>query len=123
MNSVGNKNSSFCKKMKQFIIFIVIFVLTSGMCVDEATAASVNTKTVSISGWEMIIFRGDGMHGLHNVEIKISNNEGFTVKLLTKTTDRGIFYMPWIIPNSMEKGMYNVVANDQISNVTTSFGI
>ena len=93
------------------------------MCVDETAAASVNTKTASISGWEIIIFRGDGMNGLHNVEIKISNNEGFIVKLLTKTTDRGVFYMPWIIPNSLEKGMYNVVANDQISTATTSFDI
>ena len=109
--------------MKQFLIIILIIVLTSGMCVDEATAASVNTKTVSISGWEMILFRGDGMHGLHNVEITISNNEGLIVKLLTKTTDRGIFYMPWIIPKSLEKGMYNAVANDKISNATTSFGI
>ena len=122
MHCVGNKNSC-CNKMKQFLIFIVIFVFTSGMYVDEATASSVNTKTVSISGWEMIIFRGDGMHGLHNVEITISNNEGFMVKLLTKTTDRGVFYMPWIIPNSLEKGMYNVVANDQISTETTSFDI
>ena len=109
--------------MKQFLIFIVIFLFTSGMCVNEATASSVNTKTVSISGWEMIIFRGDGMHGLHNVEITISNNDGFMVKLLTKTTDRGVFYMPWIITNSLEKGMYNVVANDQISTATTSFDI
>ena len=109
--------------MKQFLIFIVIFVFTSGMCVNEATASSVNTKTVYISGWEMIIFRGDGMHGLHNVEITISNNDGFMVKLLTKTTDRGVFYMPWIITNSLEKGMYNVVANDQISTATTSFDI
>ena len=103
MHCVGNKNSC-CNKMKQFLIFIVIFVFTSGMCVDEATASSINTKTVSISGWEMIIFRGDGMHGLHNVEITISNNEGFIVKLLTKTTDRGVFYMPWNNPKFTGKG-------------------
>lgn len=87
----GAGNNSCCNKMKQFLIFIVIFVLTSGTYVGEVTAATVNTKTASVSGWKMIIFRGDGMHGLHNVEITISNNEGFIVKLLTKTTYRAYF--------------------------------
>ncbi|MGI0021447.1 MAG: hypothetical protein ACRD9Q_01170 [Nitrososphaeraceae archaeon] len=109
--------------MKQFLVFIMIFVLASGMYVGEAMAASVNAVTASVSGWKMILFKGDGMHRHHNVEITISNNEGFVVKLLTKTTDRGIFYMPWIIPKSLEKGSYNVVATDKINTVTTIFKI
>lgn len=79
-----------------------------------------NAKKISVSGWKMILFQGDGMHRLHNVEITISGSDGFIVRLLTKTTDRGVFYMPWIIPATLEKGTYDVVATDRFHNATTT---
>lgn len=117
------KSYSSKKVIVAFTLIVIFFILISGVSLAEGKTASVSAKKVSVSIWEMIVFEGDGMHRLHNVEITISNDDGFITKLLTKTTDRGVFYVPWIIPDSLEAGMYNVIASDKMSKAATSVKI
>ena len=107
--------------MKKFLFLVLGFViLTSSIIV--ADGASINTSLTTVSIWDMIIFRGEGFHRLHNVEITIYQEDMMVSKLLTKTTDRGDLFMPLIISN-LSPGKYDVLATDKIHTATTSFEI
>ena len=107
--------------MKKFLFLALgIVILTSSIIV--ADGASINTSLTSVSIWDMIIFRGEGFHRLHNVEITIYQEDMMVSKLLTKTTDRGDLFMPLIITN-FSPGKYDVFATDKIHTATTSFEI
>jgi len=95
-------------------------MLTSSTIVAEG--ASINTSITSVSIWDMVIFRGEGFHRLHNVEITIYQEDVVVSKMLTKTTDRGDLFMPFIITN-LSPGKYDVLATDKIHTATTSFNI
>ena len=107
--------------MKKFLFLVLGFViLTSSIMVAEG--ASINTSITSVSIWDMVIFRGEGFHRLHNVQITIYQEDVVVSKLLTKTTDRGDLFMPLIITN-LSPGKYDVLATDKIHKATTSFEI
>ena len=107
--------------MKKFLFLTFGFlILTSSIIAVEG--ASINTKITSVSIWDMIIFRGEGFHRLHNVEITISQEDVVISTLLTKTTDRGDLFMPLIITN-FSPGKYDVLATDKIHIAITSFEI
>ena len=107
--------------MKKFLFLIFGFlILTSSIMVAEG--ASINTNVTSVSIWDIVIFRGEGFHRLHNVEITIYQEDMMVAKLLTKTTDRGDLFMPLIITN-FSPGKYDVLATDKIHTATTSFEI
>ncbi len=107
--------------MKKFLFLVLGFIiLTSSIMVAEG--ASINTNVTTVSIWDMVIFRGEGFHRLHNVEITIYQEDVVVSKLLTKTTDRGDLFMPLIITN-LSPGKYDVLATDKIHKATTSFEI
>ena len=107
--------------MKKFLFLVLGFViLTSSIIV--ADDASINTSLTTVSIWDMMIFRGEGFHRLHNVEITIYQEDMMVSKLLTKITDRGDLFMPLIITN-FSPGKYDVLATDKIHTATTSFEI
>lgn len=108
--------------VRRYLIFLVIFVVL-GSGVDFVQGATVSVTKMPVSVWNIILFQGDGMHRLHNVEITISNQKGFDITLMTQATDRGIFYTPWIMPESLEAGTYNVVATDHLHTAITTFEI
>ena len=107
--------------MKKFLFLVFGFViLSSSIMVAEGT--SINTTITSVSIWDIVIFRGEGFHRLHNVEITIYQEDVVISKLLTKTTDRGVLFMPLIV-TELSPGEYDVLATDKIHTATTSFNI
>ena len=95
-------------------------ILTSSIMVSEG--ASISTNVTSVSIWDMIIFRGEGFHRLHNVEITIYQEDVVISKLLTKTTNKGVLFIPLIVTD-LSPGEYDVLATDKIHTATTSFNI
>lgn len=107
--------------MIKFLFFVLgLVILSSGVILAEA--ASIDTEITSVYIWDMIVFRGEGFHRLHNVEISIYQDDLLVVDLLTQTTDRGDLFMPLII-NHLSPGKYDVLATDNIHTATTSFEI
>ena len=107
--------------MKKFLFLVIGFViLTSSIMVSEG--ASISTNVTSVSIWDMIIFRGEGFHRLHNVEITIYQEDVVISKLLTKTTNKGVLFIPLIVTD-LSPGEYDVLATDKIHAATTSFNI
>ena len=107
--------------MKKFLFLVFGFVILSSSVI-VAEGSSINTTITSVSIWDMVVFRGEGFHRLHNVEITIYQEDVIISKLLTKTTDRGDLFMPLIITN-LSPGKYDVLATDKIHTATTSFEI
>jgi len=107
--------------MKKFLFVVLgLIIVSSGIVTAEA--ASINTSTTTVSIWDMIIFRGDGFHRLHNVEITIYHEDIVVSELLSQTTDKGVLFLPLII-NDFTPGKYDVLATDKIHTATTSFEI
>jgi len=68
-------------------------------------------------GQDVIDFKGSGFRSFHVIKITITNDEGFYVKLKTKTAQfSGELDMPWIIPDSLKSGEYNVLISDIIDS-------
>jgi hypothetical protein len=67
-----------------------------------------------INGKQFLIFYGFNWHGFHNVEITISDNQGFAESIRTKTSEEGNLYMPWPVPDSLIGGRYSIYATDKI---------
>jgi len=68
-------------------------------------------------GQDVIDFKGAGFRSFHVIKITITNDEGFYVKLKTKTAQfSGELDMPWIIPESLKSGEYNVLISDKIDS-------
>jgi len=104
------------------LLFIVLGFLALSSSITLAEGVSIGTNLSSVSIWDMVIFRGEGFHRLHNVEITIYQEDIIVSKLLTKTTDRGDLFMPLIVTD-LSPGNYDVVATDTIHTARTSFGI
>jgi len=104
------------------LLFIVLGFLVLSSSITLAEGVSIGTSLSSVSIWDMVIFRGEGFHRLHNVEITIYQDDIMVSKLLTKTTDRGDLFMPLIVTD-LSPGNYDVVATDTIHTARTSFGI
>jgi len=104
------------------LLFLVLGFLVLSSSITLAEGVSIGTSLSSVSIWDMVIFRGEGFHRLHNVEITIYQEDIIVSKLLTKTTDRGDLFMPLII-NHLSPGKYDVLATDNIRTATTSFEI
>ena len=107
--------------MKKFLFLVFGFIILSSSVI-VAEGSSINTTITSVSIWDMVVFRGEGFHRLHNVEITIYQEDVIISKLLTKTTDRGDLFMPLII-NNLSTGKYDVLATDKMHTATTSFEI
>ena len=107
--------------MKKFLFFVFgLVILSSSVILVEA--ASIDTKITSVYIWDMIVFRGEGFHRLHDVKITIYQDDLLVADLLTQTTNRGDLFMPLII-NHLSPGKYDVLATDNIHTATTSFEI
>ena len=104
------------------LLFIILGFLALSSSITLAEGVSIGTSLSSVSIWDMVIFRGEGFHRLHNVEITIYHDNIIVSKLLTKTTDRGDLFMPLIVTD-LSPGNYDVVATDTIHTARTSFGI
>jgi len=104
------------------LLFIVLGFLALSSSITLAEGVSIGTSLNSVSIWDMVIFRGEGFHRLHNVEITIYQDNIIVSELLTKTTDRGDLFMPLIVTD-FSPGNYDVVATDTIHTARTSFGI
>jgi len=104
------------------LLFIVLGFLAFSSSITLAEGVSIGTSLSSVSIWDMIIFRGEGFHRLHNVEITIYHDDIIVSKLLTKTTDRGDLFLPLIVTD-LSPGNYDVVATDTIHTARTSFNI
>ena len=80
------------------------------------------TPNISITlsevyGWDVMDFKGTGFRGLHVIDIIISNDQGFETELKTKTSKiSGNLDMPWIIPETMKSGEYDIEITDQVSS-------
>jgi len=107
--------------MKKFL-FVVLGLIFVSLGIVTVEAASITTSITTVSIWDMVVFRGEGFHRLHNVEITIYQEDVIISKLLTKTTNRGDLFMPLIITN-LSPGKYDVLATDKIHTATTSFEI
>ena len=114
-------NSSL-KKSVMFLGIISLFTSVFTFNFPDAEGASIDTRITSISIWDMVIFQGNGFHRLHNVEITISLDGIVQSTLLTKTTDRGVLFMPLIVTD-LSSGKYDVIATDTIHTAITSFEI
>jgi len=81
-----------------------------------------HTPNISITlsevyGWDVMDFKGTGFRGLHVIDIIISNDQGFEIELKTKTSKiTGNLDMPWIIPETMKSGDYDIEITDQVSS-------
>jgi len=68
-------------------------------------------------GQDVIDFKGAGFRAFHVIKFTITNDEGFYVKLKTKTAQfTGELDMPWIMPDSLKSGEYNVLISDKIDS-------
>jgi hypothetical protein len=63
---------------------------------------------------EFVIFEGIGWHGLHNVEVTISNEDKIIDSIRSKTTEHGRLWVHWPIPESLPSGQYYIHASDGI---------
>ena len=68
-------------------------------------------------GQDVIDFKGAGFRAFHVIKFTITNDEGFYVKLKTKTAQfSGELDMPWIMPDSLKSGEYDVLISDKIDS-------
>ena len=67
-----------------------------------------------IGSQRYLIFEGFGWHRLHNVEVTISSDKEVITSIRSQTSDRGVLYMPWPLPDSISGGLYHVFATDGI---------
>ena len=68
-------------------------------------------------GHDVLDFKGTGFRAYHMIKFTITNDEGFYVKLKTKTVKfTGELEMPWIMPDSLKSGEYNVLISDIIDS-------
>lgn len=66
-----------------------------------------------ISNQRHLLFKGQGWHNLHNVELEITGGS-FETSMRSQTDERGNLYMLWPIPRHFEDGSYNIFAADGI---------
>lgn len=67
-----------------------------------------------INGREQIVFQGSGWLKLHSVEITINSELEKIISMKTQTNESGVLYLPWILPDDLPKGTYQIDATDGI---------
>jgi len=91
-------------------------VLANENFVMRDHSPNISITVSEVYGWDIMNFRGTGFRGLHVIDIIISNDQ-FEVELKTKTSQiTGNLDMPWIIPETMKSGDYDVEITDQVSS-------
>ncbi|MEW6044512.1 MAG: pentapeptide repeat-containing protein [Thermoproteota archaeon] len=75
--------------------------------------ASLTIEPFFISNQRYLLFKGQGWHNLHNVEVKMIGDE-FKTSMRSQTDERGNLYMLWPIPRMFDNGSYNIFATDGI---------
>ncbi len=92
-------------------------VLTNESFVMMDFTPNISITLSEVSGWDVMVFKGTGFRGLHVIDIIISNDQGFEIELKTKTSKiSGNLDMPWIIPETMKSGEYDIEITDQVSS-------
>ena len=76
-----------------------------------------------IGGEKYFVFHGYGWHRLHNVEIIIANSGEKITSIRSKTNENGILYMPWLLPSSLQNGVYTIYATDGINQNESTISI
>ena len=87
----------------------------------EVNDAKLNVASKIIAEKNYLVFDGVGWHGLHNVEITITNHDDGEqiTSIRSKTNDHGILYMPWHLPEGgLPNGFYDIRADDGINQKT-----
>ena len=82
-----------------------------------------NITTEIIDGSKYLVFRGDGWHILHNVEITITNGDEKITSIRSKTNENGILYMPWPLPDNLPTALYAIYATDGINQNESTISI
>lgn len=91
-------------------------------CYESAVSRPVEQGTTLriepffINNQKYLLFKGQGWHNLHNVEVKIIGNS-FETSMHSQTDERGNLHMLWPIPRQFEDGAYNIFAADGIHSI------
>ncbi len=89
---------------------------------QSKTDSALRIESFSINQQNFLLFRGNGWHNMHNVEISISGNS-FETSVRSQADDNGNLYMPWPVPKSIADGVYDIVATDGIRSIEASVEI
>ena len=81
----------------------------------KTSGTGIDIQPDVIDGKLYLIFDGYGWHGFHNVEIIISNENGVSEFVMSKTSEEGDLYLPWQVPETITAGLYNIYASDGIN--------
>lgn len=81
---------------------------------DVADGPKLSTAIEIIDSGKYLVFHGYGWHGLHNVEITITNADEKITSIRSKTNENGVLYMPWLLPDGLSSGLYTIYATDGI---------
>ena len=90
-------------------------LLSSQVFIIDDEFVQLNARLAEISGQKAVVFTGTGLRGFHNIDVTISSENGFELELDTKTAQSGELFMPWIIPQTLEPGIYAVEFSDRKS--------
>ena len=118
--------------MKKMIILLMAFAFFA-FGINSAYGATINTQiqVCNACGYHIptaskistITFSGDGFLKSHQVEINILRDGTNVDRITTHTTSKGGLYMPWIVPEKLWPGDYEVMATDKTNIATTKFKI
>ena len=88
----------------------------------KSSFPTLKIESFSINNQNFLLFKGQGWHNLHYVEITMKS-QTFETSVKSKTDDRGNLYMPWPIPKAFADGAYAISADDGIHSVKASVEI
>lgn len=92
------------------------FALANESFLMRDHAPSITITLSKISGQAVMVFKGTGFREFHVIDFIITNEQGFKENIETQTTRfTGDLDMPWIIPQSMKSGEYDILITDQTS--------
>ena len=116
VEKLREKNWAVSKEFQDAIFTEIASKRSEGL--EQAKTLDDFNVTITITPEEIndhryLAFDGNGWHRLHNVEIEIMG-DSFSESIRTKTDDRGHLNMPWLIPDKIPGGMYNIFATDGI---------
>ena len=87
---------------------------------DKGIIVQIEETEFSIG--DTIIIKGIAISDASRVEVKIINqSDQVVVELGTPITSDGTFFLPWIVPNGFDTGIYTITVTDNVN--TGSFEI
>jgi len=92
---------------------------TSQVDSKKSSQPALKIESFFINGQNFLLFKGQGWHNHHLVEIKITG-ETFETSIRSKTDESGNLHMPWPIPRTFSDGTYNIFATDNIRSIEIS---